>query len=83
MCNMIFVYDVYPYIITGMRFKPIGQLQWRHNERYGVSNHQPHDGLLNCLFRRRSKKISELRVTGLCVGNSPVTGYTKGHTKGQ
>ena len=27
--------------------------------------------LLNCLFRRRSKKISKLRVTGLCVGNSP------------
>ena len=26
------------------------------------------------LFRRRSKKITELRVTGLCVGNSPVAG---------
>ena len=38
------------------------------------SNHQPHDYLLNRLFRRRSKKISKLRVTGLCVGNSPVTG---------
>ena len=25
-------------------------------------------------FRRRSKKISKLRVTGLCEGNSPVTG---------
>ena len=24
--------------------------------------------------RRRSKNTSELRVTGLCVGNSPVTG---------
>ena len=24
--------------------------------------------------RRRSKKTSKLRVTGLCVGNSPVTG---------
>ena len=23
---------------------------------------------------RRSKKTSKLRVTGLCVGNSPVTG---------
>ena len=30
--------------------------------------------LLNRLFRRRSKKTSKLRVTGLCVGNSPVTG---------
>ena len=25
-------------------------------------------------FRRRSKKIWKLRVTGLCAGNSPVTG---------
>ena len=30
--------------------------------------------LLNVLFRRRSTKTSKLRVTGLCVGNSPVTG---------
>ena len=29
---------------------------------------------LNRLFRRRSKKTSKLRVTGLCAGNSPVTG---------
>ena len=27
-----------------------------------------------CLFRCRSKKISKLCVTGLCAGNSPVTG---------
>ena len=40
----------------------------------GVSNHQPHHCLLNRLFRRRSKKTSKLRVTGLCVGNSPQTG---------
>ena len=46
-------------------------LRWRHNERDSVSNHQPHDCLLNGLFRRRSKKTSKLRVTGLCVGNSP------------
>ena len=49
-------------------------LQWRHNGRDGVSNHQPHDCLINRLFRCRSKKISTLRVTGLCKGNSPVTG---------
>ena len=49
-------------------------LQWRHNGRDGVSNQQPHDCLLNCLFRRRSKKISKLRLTGLCAWNSPVTG---------
>ena len=49
-------------------------LQWRHNGRDSVSNHQSHDCLLNCLFRRRSKKTSKLRVTGLCAGNSPETG---------
>ena len=49
-------------------------LQWRHNERDDVSNHQPHDCLLNLLFRRRSKKTSKLRVAGLCEGNSLVTG---------
>ena len=50
------------------------QLQWRHNGRYNVSNHQPHACLLNRLFRRRSKKTSKLRFTGLCAGNSPVPG---------
>ena len=49
-------------------------LQWHHNEHDGVSTHQLHDCLLNCLFRRISKKTSKLRVTGLCAGNSPVTG---------
>ena len=48
-------------------------LQWRHNEHDGDSNHQPHDCLLNRLFRRRSEKTSKLRVTGLCAGNSPGT----------
>ena len=48
-------------------------LQWRHNERDGVSNHQPRDSLFNRLFRHRSKKTSKLRVTGLCGGNSPMT----------
>ena len=46
-------------------------LRWRHNDHTGVSNHQPHHCLLNRLFRRRSKKTSKLRVTGLCAGNSP------------
>ena len=49
-------------------------LQWRHNERDSVSHHQPHDCLLNRLFRRRSKKTSKLRVPGLCAANSPGTG---------
>ena len=45
-------------------------LQWRHNGRDSVSNHQPHDCLLDRLFRSRSKKISKLRVTGLCAGGN-------------
>ena len=53
-------------------------LQWRHNDRNGVSNHQPHECLLNGLFRPRSKKASKLRVTGLCAGNSPVNSPHKG-----
>ena len=40
-------------------------LRLRHNERDCVSNHQPHDYLLNRLFRRRSKKTSKLIVTGV------------------
>ena len=32
------------------------------------------DCLLKRLFRRRLKKTQKLRVTGLCAGNSPVTG---------
>ena len=52
----------------------VKSLPWRHNGRDGVSNHQPHDCLLKRSFRRRSKKASKLRVTGLCAGNSPVTG---------
>ena len=49
-------------------------LQCRHYGRDSVSNHQPHYCLLNRLFRRRSKKTSKLRVTGLCAENSPVPG---------
>ena len=56
-----------------VRYRSIS-LQWHHNERDGVSNNQPHDCLLNLLFKRRSKKTSKFRVTGLCEGNSPVTG---------
>ena len=44
------------------------------NGRDGVSDHQPLNCLLSCLFRRRSKTTSKLRDTCLCEGNSPVTG---------
>ena len=59
--------SITPWLITGV-------LQWRQSERDGVSNHQPHDCLLNRLLRHISKKISKVLVTGLCEGNSPVTG---------
>ena len=49
-------------------------LQWRHDERDGVLNHRRLYCLFNRLFRRRSKKTSKLRVTGLCEGNSPMIG---------
>ena len=62
------------YIPCHLRIKSITTLRWRHNGGDSVSNHQPHDCLLNRLFRRRSKNTSKLRVTGLCVGNSPGTG---------
>ena len=49
-------------------------LLWRHNACNGVSDHQSHNYLLNRLFRRRSRKTSKLRVTGLCEGNLPMSG---------
>ena len=51
-------------------------LQWHHNGRDDVSNHQRLGCLCNRLFGRRSRKTSKLRVTGLCEGNSPVTGVS-------
>ena len=67
---------------TGDRWIPLtimfvnGRVRYliSHYERDGVWNHQHHDCLLNRLFWRRSMKTSKLRVTGLCKGNSPVTG---------
>ena len=49
-------------------------IKLRHNEHRGVSKHRHLHCLLNHLFRRRSKETSKLRVTGLCEGNSSVTG---------
>ena len=40
-------------------------LQWRHNERRGVSNNRYLDSLVSHLFRRKSKKTSKLRVSCL------------------
>ena len=65
--NVVLYRTIYPYWL-------LLPLLWRHNGHGSVSNHQPHDCLLSRLFRRRSKKTSKLRVTGLCAGNSPGTG---------
>ena len=75
-------WDLLNHLVTGGRDKicrkmlpfMVSTLQWRHNERYGVSNRQVHNCLLKLLFRRRSKKTSKLSITGLCNRNSPVTG---------
>ena len=48
-------------------------LQWRHDERDGVSIQQHLGCLLNRLFSRRLKKSSKLRVIALSEGNSPLT----------
>ena len=58
----------------GLYLWPYLSLRWRHDGHVCISNHQPHDCLLNRLFRRRSKKTSKLRATGLCAGNSSGTG---------
>ena len=70
--NNMYIYNIN--FIMLIRTLGTVALQWRHNERDGVSNHRRLDCLLKRLFRRRSKKTSKVRVTGLCEGNSPVTG---------
>ena len=61
-------------ICTRLCFVLLWLYQWRHNKRDGVSNHRRLDCLLNRLFKHISKKTPNLRVTGLCERNSPVTG---------
>ena len=65
---LVFCWSSVSFNVTPLRHT----LQWRHNDRDGVSNHQPHDRLPKRSFRRKSKKTSKFRVTGLCAGNSPV-----------
>ena len=75
--QQIYELDTFAYDILGHMSRictKYAALRWRHNGRDSVSNLQPHDCLLNRLFRRRSTKTSKLRVTGLCAGNSPATG---------
>ena len=57
----------------------IQMTKWRHNGGVGVLNHRCLDGLLKRLFRRRSKKRSKLRITGLCEGTLPMTSGFPSH----
>ena len=48
-------------LLTDKKIHKSGKtFQWRHNDRDGGSNYRRLDGLLNRLFRRRSKKTSKL-----------------------
>ena len=69
--------DVFSDIETGP-WALLLTLQWRHNERDGVSNHWHLDCLLKRLFRCRSKKTSKPRVASLCEGNHSWIPLTKG-----
>ena len=52
-------------------------LQWRHDERDGVSTHQSHGCFLNRLIRRRKHQSSA--SLAFVDGNSPVTGEFPAH----
>ena len=43
-------------------------LQWRHSGRDGVSNHQPHNCLLNRLFRRNQRKHQSFASLAFVTG---------------
>ena len=49
-------------------------MQWHHNELNGVSNHPASRLFAQPFVQAQIKEKSKLRVTGLCEGNSPVTG---------
>ena len=58
-----------PLPAVGITMAPL--LQWRHNERYGVSNHQPHVCLLNRLFKVPIKENIKVRGLPRWPVNSP------------
>ena len=48
-------WNTVPFLQIRMGHKAGETLQWRHNERDGVSNHQPHDCWHNRLFKAQIK----------------------------
>ena len=75
-CRKIFALPVIwdAMALTSPHWNERTSLEWRHNECDWVLNHRRLDCLFNRLFKCRSKKISKLRVTGHCEGNSPLAG---------
>ena len=70
-----YLWYIYIYIYIIIQGDISFSWRWRHYECDGVSNHRRLDCLRDCFFfRRRTKKTSKLRVTGLCEGTPPVTG---------
>ena len=69
--HLVDIPDLLPPVSRGQHWRHAVHisLQWRHNGRDDVLNHQRLDCLLNC-FKHRSKKTSKLRGIGLCEGNS-------------
>ena len=63
---------VYVSVPAMFMIKPSLSLQWRHNGRDGVSNHQPRHCLLNRLFRLRSKKTSSSLALVWVINGWPV-----------
>ena len=62
------------YKTVDINWQYITSLRWRHNGHDGISNHRPHQCLLNHLVRRESKKTSKLHVTGPWPVNSRTNG---------
>ena len=65
--------------MTAISFRPQSVNTYHYNDvimntMTDVSNHRCLRCLLNCCFRHRSKRTSKLCITGLCAGNSLVTG---------
>ena len=92
MCFLQRTYHTLAYLsvalpMTNKQVKPWGRsLQWHHNGRNSVSNHQPHDWFLNRLFRRRSKETSKLRVNWPLWGDftgDPWIPRTNGQLRGK
>ena len=60
--------------IGRLKFRYWWLIKWRHNGWDGVSNHQPHDCILNCFFQAQIKENIIAPRHWSRVGNLPVTG---------